>query len=101
MSYENPEKAGSTTPMLDAILAELPPMSLRLILEINLKEAVIVRDRLLEMLEADTLTQSDIERELNSLPKIGGMETAKESIIDSIRMHLPFEYKHDIKNLPA
>ncbi len=101
MKPESGEQAASTTPKLDSILSKLPPLSLRHESQIQFGVVEEVKKRLSEKMETNTLTQSDIEQELSSLPDVGGMETAKESIVDFIRMNLPREYNHDIKKLPV
>jgi len=94
------EKESPNTPTLDAILAKLPAKSLDTRIQINLNIVEEARERLFSKMDAGTLTRMDIENELNDLPAMGGMESAKESLVNSIRMNLT-NYDNDIEDLPV
>lgn len=98
MENERREQAAPVTPLLDAILAELPPPSLGMEMQIRLNPVVEARERLSQKMEAGTLTQADIEHELSSLPKMGGIEEGKVNIVRFIQRNLE---THDIKKLPV
>ena len=100
MENERREQAAPATPILDSILAKLPPPSLEHKLQIQFKVAEAARDRLFEKMEAGTLTQRDIENELSSLPAINGIDEEKVRIVHAVRLNLPEEYYYDIKRLP-
>jgi hypothetical protein len=100
MRNERREQATPATPILDSILAKLPPPKLTLVQEMVLEHTEYAQNRLLEKLEKGTLTQADIETELSSLPDQGGSDyrgTSQKQIVELLRLRIP---GHDIKRLP-
>lgn len=101
MGHEGSEQTASTTPILDSILAELPVPNIRLIQTLSFPVVERAKERLFKKLYAGTLTQSDIEKELKTMPNTGGYEHVSSGLVDLIRMNLPVDYSFDIKRLPA
>ena len=97
MRHEGREQDALSTPMLDAVLASLPPLELHHELSHNFKVVEEAKDRLGKKLEEGTLTQTDIEQELSSLPNVGGVDEHKRQIVEYLRFNVP---GYDIKKLP-
>ncbi len=97
---EKHENIKPATPILDAILAELPPPSygLKPTQDFNIIKNVL--NKLVRKAGQDKLTQMDIENALSQLPHQGGIEDAKVQLVDKIRMNLLEKYSFNIKNLP-
>ncbi len=100
MSRERREQPPSSTQTLDAILSKLGPPILKLEVSItkSTKKFKGAYERLSKKAEQDTLTQMDIERELNSMPDMGGVEEIRRQLVDAIRIRIP---GLDIKKLPV
>ncbi len=91
------EQATLATPMLDGILASLPPLELHHEVFYKFKVVEEAKNRLRKKLEKGTLTQTDIEQELSSLPNVGGVDEHKRQIVEYLRFNVP---SYDIKKLP-
>ena len=101
MENERREQAAPATPILDSILAKLrPPRVEGPGLRIRPTAVSQAFDRLSKKMEAGTLTQRDIENELNSLPAIGGFEEVevKKQLVRLIQMNIDH---YDIRALPV
>lgn len=90
----------SPTPILDEILAELGPISK----ELELKELSVsprIIHNLLAKLDAETLTQMDIEKKLKNLSKKPRPREKQKDLLLSIIFNFPSVYKGDLKKLPV
>ncbi len=99
MPREHREQSSSVTPILDTILAKLPPLTLKL--EQSMAQSMSVYqkacERLNKKLADGKLTQMDIEHELSNMPNVGGIEQVKKDLVSYIRMNIS---TYDIKKLP-
>ena len=100
MSREYGEQPASATPTLDAILAAIKPPIIRIAISITREMDIFKKpyERLTQKLQRGSLTQADIEKELNNMPDVGGAEYAKQLLVESIIIELP---NHNIKKLPV
>jgi len=98
MENERREQATPATPILDSIVAKLPPPSLSLEQQMLPNVLIQARDRLSKKMEAGALTQKDIENELSSLPAdVGGIEV-RMKLVTWVQINSPH---YDIKSLPV
>jgi len=98
MENEKREQATPATPILDSILAKLPPPSFEVKMQVQLNVVTEAYDRLSKKMEAGTLTKRDIENELSSLPAVGEIEAGKVQLVRRIQMNIDH---FDIQGLPA
>ena len=98
MDIERRDHAASPTPMLDSLIAQLPPAGVELLVAVELTSVAQARDRLLSKIQAGTLTKKAVEDELSTLPSVGGMEAGKIQLVRFIQTNVP---DNDINKLPV
>lgn len=101
MENERREQDAPATPMLDSLIAKLPPPHFDQRIEMRLTVVAQAREHLLKKIEDDTLTQMDIETALRNLPNnVDGIEEGKMQLVQFVQMNIP-DYDYDIKKLPV
>lgn len=98
MPLDQHENSDSVTPILDQVLATLPPPDFKQTQIMRFKVVTEAWTRLSPKITAGTLTQRDVERELSNFPDMGGLQEAKTQLVKLLQMNLP---DYDIRKLPA